>query len=747
LANAHRAGQNGDYQLARAEYRAVLDSPQTEVERLEAHYGLGLSAVLDGAFEAGRDLLTEFIQDNSEDHRVPPAHFYLAQAYEGLNDYSAAVQHYRLYLDRQDVLADVIYTQIGDDLMLLVDYKGAIQAYQQALEHTTDLGQQYDLREQIGVAYSASGQFDASIKWLESIVRESENVYRLARIWYLIGQVHRMAGREAEALEAYAQAVSGDPRPGYAHAALVALVESYVEVDDYQRGLINYHAGSYAAALAALQRYMDTVPGYDSDAHYYAALSYFESGAYDLASEECERALLKYPDTITHWGELWLIRARALAARDLLDEAVSVLLDFADQNVGHPLAPQARWEAAQLLERDARFADAAQAYTTLADRHVNAEQAASARFRAGLCRYRSADVDGAVLAWRELVLAYPNSTNSARGQYWLARALWEHDQAAEAQEILRDLVDQHPRHYYGLRADDLLANDGAAPGWPPGASNLHWTFEDQLERRRAEDWLQSWAAGSSGQELSSIPTELTDDIRFRRGAELLALGLRAQARDEFDALRQDHSHDPVALYHLATLTRELGLYSSSVRAAISLVTLAPEQSVLEMPPFIQRLSFPVYFADLVLSECQAYSLDPLLMFSLVRQESVFDDKVSSWAGAVGLAQIMPATGEWIAEMMPWPEYASALDLQRAYLNVKFGAWFLDRILGMTDGNIGAALAGYNGGPGNGVYWMEQSGGDLDMLVEIINRDEPRLYIQEIYRHYQVYARLYAAAAD
>jgi soluble lytic murein transglycosylase len=309
------------------------------------------------------------------------------------------------------------------------------------------------------------------------------------------------------------------------------------------------------------------------------------------------------------------------------------------------------------------------------------------------------------------------------------------------------LVDRHPRHYYGLRAAALLANNGAAPGWPLGSSSGHWTFDDQVERRRAEAWLQSWSANSSGQELASVPAELTDDIRFRRGIELLTVGLRAEARNEFDALRQGHVDDPTALYQLATLTRELGLYSSSLRAAISLVTLAPEHSILEMPQFIQRLVFPTYFADLVLPECQAYGMDPLLMFALVRQESVFDDKVSSWAGAVGLAQIMPATGEWIAEMMPWPEYASALDLQRAYLNVKFGVWFLDRILQMTDGDIGAALAGYNGGPGNGVYWMEQSGGDLDLLVEVINRDEPRLYVQEVYRHYDVYTRLYTTSAD
>ena len=57
---------------------------------------------------------------------------------------------------------------------------------------------------------------------------------------------------------AFTEAVQGDPRPGYAHAALVALVEPEQPVSEYQRGLINYHAGSYGAAVSAFYRYMET---------------------------------------------------------------------------------------------------------------------------------------------------------------------------------------------------------------------------------------------------------------------------------------------------------------------------------------------------------------------------------------------------------------------------------------------------------------------------------------------------------
>jgi soluble lytic murein transglycosylase len=145
----------------------------------------------------------------------------------------------------------------------------------------------------------------------------------------------------------------------------------------------------------------------------------------------------------------------------------------------------------------------------------------------------------------------------------------------------------------------------------------------------------------------------------------------------------------------------------------------------------------------VLSESAEYEIDPLLMFALIRQESVFDDQVSSWAGAIGLTQVMPSTGEWIAEMMPWPQYTDDL-LPRAYLNVKFGAWFLGRLLQDAEGDIMVALAGYNGGPAYARQWQEQAGGDPDLFVEIISHSEPQRYVREIYRHYDMYTRLYSA---
>ena len=741
LASAHRAKRDGDYVQAQAELRAILETSDAQGEIAEARYEIAVCAFHEGDYGAAKDLLRQFLQRHPADHRIAAARFYLAETLVRMGEYTSAIEQYRSYLERQTILADLVHTRIGDAYSILGQHDSAAEAYKLALESALDLGQQYDLQEQIGRAYASVGNEREAIRWFTAIAESSKNAYRLARVWYLIGQAHRAAGQEEQALAAFAQAVNGDPRPGYAHLALIVLLEASAEVNEYQRGLINYHAENYDAAVGALRRYIESTPDYDSDAHYYVALSYLDSGAFALAQQESERALSLFPETIPHWGEMWLLKGRALARQDLPDEAVETFRGFAEAHTRHPLAPTALWEAALLLERKGRFKEAGDAFASLADIHVNDDQSPLARFRAGLCRYRSGDTPQALVAWRELINAYPASAESLRARYWLGKTLWTQGEVGEAQTWLRALSEEHPRDYYGMRATHLLANRGRPASWRITSQSVPQAADQEAESREAEVWLSRWLGRGGQPGGASASLLMANNTRVRRGMEMLALGLREEAQAEFDNLRKESSQDPLSLYRLALLTGELGLYAPSLRAAIDLIVLSPEVSALDVPRQIQRLAFPLHFTDLVVSECAEYGLDPLLMFALIRQESVFDDSVVSWAGAVGLAQIMPSTGTWIAQMMPWSGYGEHL-LSRPYLNVKFGAWYLHRVLAMTEGDVAAALAGYNGGPANAVSWLRQAGGDPDLFVEIISRDEPQRYVRQVYRHYDMYTRLY-----
>jgi soluble lytic murein transglycosylase len=160
------------------------------------------------------------------------------------------------------------------------------------------------------------------------------------------------------------------------------------------------------------------------------------------------------------------------------------------------------------------------------------------------------------------------------------------------------------------------------------------------------------------------------------------------------------------------------------------------------PAFFNHLRFGTYFADLLIPAAQEYNFHPLFLFSLVRQESLFESFVRSSAAANGLMQIIPSTGESIAKNLGWPPDYTTSDLYRPVVNIKFGTDYLAAQREYFDGDLYAALAAYNGGPGNSLQWKKLAQGDQDLFLEVIRFSETRNYIRSIYEVFNIYRRIY-----
>jgi soluble lytic murein transglycosylase len=183
------------------------------------------------------------------------------------------------------------------------------------------------------------------------------------------------------------------------------------------------------------------------------------------------------------------------------------------------------------------------------------------------------------------------------------------------------------------------------------------------------------------------------------------------------------------------------LYRLSINAAARVVTAAGVDTS-TVPKYIARLRYPAYYQDLVLPASEEYDLDPLLIFSLIRQESLFEGFVRSSAGASGLMQIIPATGQDIAERLGWPQDYSSEDLSRPLVNLTFGVAYLDAQRTAFNGDLYAALAAYNGGPENARQWSKLASSDQDLFLEVIRYAETRNYIRGVYELFNIYRLLY-----
>ena len=129
---------------------------------------------------------------------------------------------------------------------------------------------------------------------------------------------------------------------------------------------------------------------------------------------------------------------------------------------------------------------------------------------------------------------------------------------------------------------------------------------------------------------------------------------RPRRARKFEGLRAALTQDALAQYRLALYFRDIGLYRSSIGAADTLMRLSPAKTPSALPAFIAKLLHPTYYADLVLRHAQEYGLDPLLVFSLIRQESLFEPFAVSSAAANGLMQVIPSTGREINSDLSWP---------------------------------------------------------------------------------------------
>jgi soluble lytic murein transglycosylase len=240
--------------------------------------------------------------------------------------------------------------------------------------------------------------------------------------------------------------------------------------------------------------------------------------------------------------------------------------------------------------------------------------------------------------------------------------------------------------------------------------------------------------------------ELAGDQRIVRGTEYWELGLYDLARLEFETVRNDISSNPEDNFRFANHMLDLGLYRSAIFAARQVLTLAgleDQVASLSAPAYFNHIRYGTYYADLIVPEAEKYNLHPLIMYSVVRQESLFEGFVRSPAGARGLMQIIPSTGASIAGTIGWPPAYDAEDLYRPNVSIRLGAYYLSSNRNILENDMYAALAAYNAGPGNAAVWKELAGDDPDLLLEVIRFQETRNYIRYIYEIYSIYRNLYS----
>ena len=610
------------------------------------------------------------------------------------------------------------------------------------------------------------------------------SVYRVGYL-YRAGAAYAAAGDEETAIAHWRRALNESADSNAAYQSLIQLVNRNVPVDLFLRGQIDLFAQAYVPAIQAFERFLEESP-HDAragDAWLGIARAQMGLGQWDAARLAIDQLLDFYPNCDC-LGEAWMARAQLAIAEGSPAAGRRIYRTFARELPDDPLAPEALWlSALSSIAADSHldagavqhagvaadpFDEAVSDLLRLLDAFPDSQQAADGLAVAGIEAFAHGRYAQAANNFERLLTDYPDAQPDT-ATYWLGRARYAEGNTVAARSPWRTLAARSHETYYGVLAGLELMSSRTPPGQEiiprmrAAASAAPALPGDDGSRAFAESWLSgpegpmrpvSDTTGTGNNTaLWVLPLAVASAPDLVGGEQLLALGRRAEGLKMLEQVYWRYRDDPAALYPLMLRFDALGANRLSITAAYHLITAplpsrgasdnpSPARHVADAPLFLQRVAYPRHYFYIVEKEARDFDIDPLLLYSLIFQESLFEPPARSFAGAHGLTQIIPSTGAEIAQRLNYPNYSTAL-LNLPFVNIKFGAYYLRWVRDFVGDNDVAALAGYNAGPGNASIWLDSTAPDDALFVELVPYTETHRYLQRILTHYDHYLRLYA----
>jgi soluble lytic murein transglycosylase len=730
---------NGDWEKAHTEYLTAKQfsvDPETQAAAL---LGLARYFLAIEDYSQTIDSLNELIQEYPQNLRLPHAYFLLGQAYEGLESFDLAAEAYHQYLTaRPGVIDEYVLNFSGDALFSAGKYDLAANDYKEAIGPNSTLDQ-ISIQLKLARSYALALDYQSALSLYDGIYSQTFNEYTRALIDLRKGQVYTELGQIDQANTAYLDAVQNYPQAYDSYSALVALIDAGVSVDELTRGIVDYYAGQYGVALSAFDRYLQSNPSDPATGYYYDGLTRLALGGYPDAIDQWDRVIEGYPDH-QFWDDAFEEKAYTQwAFLEQYSEAVKTLLNFVDAAPTHIRAGDLLFQSARIAERGGDLSQAAELWERMANQYPGDNQAPDAIFLAGITCYRLEEYQKALDLFQRYLLVTTELGDRAKAHLWIGKSFQALGNTESARASWSVAAGTDPTGYYSERARDIL--DNREPFTPPEGYDL--VVDLQSDRIKADNWLRNTFNLPAESNLSDLGP-LAGETGILRGLELWELGQYTEARSEFEQLRQNINNDPELTYRLANFLINLGAYRSGIMAARQVLNLAgmDDASSLGAPDYFNHIRFGTYFSEFVMPLSQEYNFHPLFLFSVIRQESLFEGFVRSSANALGLMQIIPATGAEIAKSLGWPANYKEEDLLRPIVSLKFGVEYLNKQRDDFGGDLYTALAAYNGGPGNAAEWKKLAPDDLDLFLEAIRFNETRKYIQGIYEIFTLYRFIY-----
>ena len=394
--------------------------------------------------------------------------------------------------------------------------------------------------------------------------------------------------------------------------------------------------------------------------------------------------------------------------------------------------PQSSWTADALFGAGNFYwvnldrARAAEYYRRSLEVSPDGKNAAAAEWRLAWIAYRDRKPEAADML-EAYIRRYPQSSYVQDALYWLGRSYERSGNPEHARNFYLADANRFPLTYFGAKAAERLrpAPDGIGAS-PANPADLRLPIP----------------AAPRVPSLDQPVTAAAAEEQQARAQALSDIGFDASAELEYRAAYAK-THAQKFLIDAAGAAIAAGHYGAGMSAVRQVFPQLEARRIADIPNDAWRAAFPLPFESDLRSEAARDRVDPMLVAGLIRQESAFDPKALSHAGAVGLMQMEPETAFKMARQLK-VRFARARLTDPGY-NLELGSRYLANLI-ESFGTPEAALAAYNAGEDHVMEWTTgQNYLETAEFVESIPFTETREYVQIVIRNAKVYRQIYGPA--
>ena len=646
-------------------------------------------------------------------------HHALGYNYEKLQNRPKAVRHYARVASLNYPLADYAIYRLARLYEGMNNRTRAIKWYAQLVKDYPTSFYLLESKWALAQLYLKEKQYEAAKSQAVELVENSryarEASFVLARCNEELGDISGAFNTYRELItEKHSGSVAGDALNRLKRIVRANKSLKLTPTDRLNCGLVSFSHKQWKSAVADLELIPKTADlNLRTHALYLIGRSYQGRKWYNTAIKKLN-AVVALGDTNEYLTRATYQIAQCHRRKGHIRTAITKLENFVKTYEWSELVDDALYDIAQLREKQGKSELALDAYARLIKVAPKSPYADLAAWRTGWQRFDQRRYEESYNAFKGLKEHFPGNRYAMGAHFWMAKIRERQKKPALARKLYKEVAEAR-YWYYSARAKAIL---GLATS--------------ELEPKAIQDAELPSRQASPQQVPVLMKLRLYED----------AIAQLNEHIDTFPISERDCFYNLIACYE------GLAMYDKARKVTEkSLESAAFANATREDLEKLHRKLYPRYYADTVEKYAKLYDVDTFLIAAMILEESRYNAEAVSWAGAIGLMQIMPATGKELAQQLKIRRFRTSM-LKQPDVNIQMGTKYIGYLNSLFDGNAMLVTGAYNGGPGRMKRWVASKNiADIDEFVEKIRIRETRLHIKKVIDSYDHYVEIYKNASE